>query len=558
MPSRLSKNLNFIFKKSNIYEVTGDQVSSLNILTKAQKNHTGDRRILFKIADLYANDKQIARAYAFFISAEIKFPIYGAVRRLSFEVNHLMIDNAKETLEKILKYKSSDLVRYISMLNRVSAYFPEYSNQIVKARNITLREINKNIFKDNKTFNKKIEYLLSRREIKNISQLFETAEEHNLEISDKIIHWFDKINDFISIDDDLSFVGWIEAAHRNESSENLIGLKNGMPLEIKEKDINNDNIIELFIPNSIFTNPAEDKSSFETVNILFKTLFKYLLKKEDLIIIPRHQYNWRYCLPRTEGKIISYHTYNNINNNRNWLHIQESTFSGYCSIDSKGFAGYSSIATDFQMIDLKTNSIDTEELEVNQQYLYNKYIENNISKYEQADITFKCDGKYVFVALQVLTDVVADLAYINGINLVKTVANHYKDSNCKVIVKRHPFCNSMTIQTTLTKLEDEGLIEISNASIHDIIKDSEVVFTVNSGVGLESLIHLKPVVVTGDCDYLYGVHSKVKTEEELISIMEKNNFDIDKDRILKLLYFYNKFYIQNEDTINGTIEKWLK
>jgi len=42
---------------------------------------------------------------------------------------------------------------------------------------------------------------------------------------------------------------------------------------------------------------------------------------------------------------------------------------------------------------------------------------------------------------------------------------------------------------------------MSDASVHDLISGANAVFTVNSGVGLEALLHGRPVVVTGECDY---------------------------------------------------------
>jgi capsule polysaccharide export protein KpsC/LpsZ len=39
------------------------------------------------------------------------------------------------------------------------------------------------------------------------------------------------------------------------------------------------------------------------------------------------------------------------------------------------------------------------------------------------------------------------------------------------------------------------------ANVHDLIAGSRGVFTINSGVGFESLIHGKPVVTFGNCDY---------------------------------------------------------
>ena len=138
------------------------------------------------------------------------------------------------------------------------------------------------------------------------------------------------------------------------------------------------------------------------------------------------------------------------------------------------------------------------------------------------------------------------------------MVKHYEKTDIKVVVKRHPYCNSLSLERIVKELEEEKLIELSSSSIHSLIKGANVVFTVNSGVGLESLMHLKPVVISGEAEYSYAVHSLVKTKDELKNILEKNNFKVDKMKILKFLYFYNKFYIQDQNSIAKVLSKWLR
>ena len=552
-----SASLAIIFKKSELYQSSGDYSSSLSTLLDAQKNYTGDRRVLFKIAEIYKFDNQIQRAYIMLKAGELDYPTYGAVRRLSFEVDNLLLDNAQETLGRILNYNISDLSRYMTMINRVSAYLPEYSDVLMTVRIDVEKKLREDIFRDEVVFNKNLEYLLGGRYLKDLDILIDGAAQKNINLYANTLNWIDKVKNFLEMDKKSSFLGWIEVANKNESLDVLFGIDNGIPVEIEDTTQLDKKSIEIFIPNSIFTNPKNDKSSFENVSSMFKEIFLFLLSRDDIVIIPRHQYNWRYGVPRSNAKVISYHTSSD-NNNLDWLHVQESTLSGYCSVDTQGFAGYASIAYDFKEIEKKIANISLERLHEEYENLYEKYIKNNISKYKQEEITFDDDGQYIFVALQVLTDVVANLADINGIDLVKNVANIYRDSGIKVVVKRHPYCNSISMQRMVTELEKEGLIELSNASIHSIIKGANAIFTVNSGVGLESLMHLKPVIISGSADYAYAVHSHVKSIAELETVIQDNNFSIDKNKILKFLYFYTKFYVQDKKSIKGVLEKWLK
>ncbi|MNF47300.1 Capsule polysaccharide biosynthesis protein [compost metagenome] len=129
------------------------------------------------------------------------------------------------------------------------------------------------------------------------------------------------------------------------------------------------------------------------------------------------------------------------------------------------------------------------------------YIHNNATKYSQKAALITYADDYVFVAPQTPTDTVAALAGIAGVELVRTVADHYYGSPTKVQVKRHPYCNSLTVQKTLETLASTSAIEMSDDSVHDLISGANAVFIMNSGVGLEALLHGRPVVVTGECDY---------------------------------------------------------
>ena len=551
----VNKTVLGIVKKSELYQASGEYQKSLNVLTEAQVQHIGDRRILFKMADIMKYDKQIDRAHIMLQLGELSYPTYGAIRRLSFEVDNLLLEDAHETLERILEYPIKDLSRYMVMINRISAYLPEFSETLIIKRIEVEKELYQDIFESQLKFNKNFKYLISGRYLSKIDSLLESAKKENVKLDEEATEWYAKIKEFIDLDADKSFLGWIDIANKNESEFSLIGLDNGIP--IQNIADSKKQVVELFIPNSIFTNPQKDKSSFATVNKVYKEIFHFLIQNNDVIILPRHQYNWRYANPSSGKKILSYHTHSNVDN-PNWLHIQESTFAGHVSIDSKGFAGYASIANDFYKIEESVKDISEDELSFNFDSMVNTYVHNNVSKYEQKEEVFESKEEYVFVALQVMTDIVADLAYLNGVELLKQVVKHYEKTDIKVVVKRHPYCNSLSLERIVKELEEEKLIELSSSSIHSLIRGANIVFTVNSGVGLESLMHLKPVVISGESEYSYAVHSLVKTKDELKNILEKNNFKVEKMKILKFLYFYNKFYIQDQNSIAKVLSKWLR
>ncbi|RJJ95293.1 capsular biosynthesis protein, partial [Escherichia coli] len=89
------------------------------------------------------------------------------------------------------------------------------------------------------------------------------------------------------------------------------------------------------------------------------------------------------------------------------------------------------------------------------------------------------------------------------------------NTSTKVVVKRHPYCNSIEVEKLINELEKEGKIIVSDSSVHHLIKTSKAVITVNSGVGLETVIHNKPVIITGKSDYYYAATAIAKNGQEL-------------------------------------------
>ena len=281
------------------------------------------------------------------------------------------------------------------------------------------------------------------------------------------------------------------------------------------------------------------------------------IRRGDVVIVPRFQLYWKQCIPKLPGDwIVSYHT--SAPYNPRHLHIQESPLAGCCSFDHAGFAGFSSIATDDTEITAFTSGISDEVLERNQREMYQKYVTANVSKYHQPSGCQPIPGPYVFVALQIPTDIVSQLAWINGVDLLRSVVDHYRGTGVRVVVKRHPFCGSMGVQQCLDELEAAGDILRTDNSIHSIIESARAVLTVNSGVGLEALMHGKSVIVSGGCDYAHAART-VRTREELARVLSDET-PPDQRRIRELLYFYARRFAvpaDDESIIRGRLEEWL-
>lgn len=533
----------------------GDQKSALDDLLLMQNKYTMDRRVLFRISDIYKFDKQTARAYAFLLLGESTYSVYGAIRRLTFESDHNMIDRGIETFDRVLDFKDTELVRFLSMISRVSCFYPEKMDKFTNSRAKVKKVIIQNILKNNNDFNKNLKFLLSNRWFLEAMEFKKKGLERGFTINEDVLALYKKIEDNLVYSDSKDIIGWLEIADENERPNALLGMLNGSPVDVSK--LEKETIkIELFIPNAFFTPPENEKPTFKTAQEYFRTICKVIESFEDIVIIPRHQFNWRKVYRKTEFKAISYHTFNEVNNPE-WLHVQESTLANRCSVDTKGFAGYSKMSNDFSDIEECTSNIESFILDENFDYLHQKYVVNNVSKYHQKEKAFACEDEYVFVALQVLTDLVADIAFFDGIQMLRTIAQYYKNTATKVVVKRHPYCNSLSMQLLIENLLNEGAIIVSDASIHSIIENANAVFVVNSGVGFEALMHLKPVIVCGQCDYAYAVSSQVKTPQELLQYLEKDEFLIDTQKVKKLLYYYANVYNPKLDELPSLLKEWI-
>ncbi len=109
-------------------------------------------------------------------------------------------------------------------------------------------------------------------------------------------------------------------------------------------------------------------------------------------------------------------------------------------------------------------------------------------------------GKYVFFPLQIPTD--QAICYFSDYSeeeVVTAVIEWSKQSGVPVVFKPHPVS-----QKAMTKFEQQiraAGCYWSTANVHDLAAHAVAVFTINSGVGFEALLHLKPVVTFGRAEY---------------------------------------------------------
>lgn len=152
---------------------------------------------------------------------------------------------------------------------------------------------------------------------------------------------------------------------------------------------------------------------------------------------------------------------------------------------------------------------------------------------------------YIFVALQTEGD--SQLVDFGG--EYTTVARYLADictassqlSDRRILVKEHPGSRNSVAHLTNNFPNVEIVNDLETV---ELIKNSDIVFTVNSSVGLESLILGKPVACSGKAFWdIEGLCHKAKNLDQLIEVMGRDRFDLDAELRNKFLSYLNHEYI---------------
>ncbi len=164
--------------------------------------------------------------------------------------------------------------------------------------------------------------------------------------------------------------------------------------------------------------------------------------------------------------------------------------------------------------------------------------------------------RYIFVPFQVETDsqIISNSAWIKSMEQLwthlKEAIERCEDPQLHVVIKEHP--SELKRFDHLHHLHPK--IKFANAcSTQDLILGSLAVLTVNSTVGLESLLLEKPVLVLGDACYaIPGVSVAVKNESELCeAINALGSLPIEDELRKQFLRFTYEYYVIPQAWVNA-------
>jgi hypothetical protein len=170
------------------------------------------------------------------------------------------------------------------------------------------------------------------------------------------------------------------------------------------------------------------------------------------------------------------------------------------------------------------------------------------SKFEQptiGKIAVESDGPFVLFLCQIPHD--ETIKYHSDVSVwdaLKYTLEATKELNMPLVVKGHPVNpGSMYPLQTLCKLYNH-VHWVDNASIHDLIPNAHAVVVVNSGTGMETLLHKRPIVTFGRCEY--DCVSNKATADNIVDVLRDPVFNEKEVRV-----FFESWYEWTYDTRSG-------
>ena len=168
------------------------------------------------------------------------------------------------------------------------------------------------------------------------------------------------------------------------------------------------------------------------------------------------------------------------------------------------------------------------------------------SKFEQpASKDLKINTDYVLFLCQIPHD--ETIIYHSDVNVfdaLKHTIMATKELNIPLIVKGHPVNpNSMYPLQTLCMLHGHAYW-VNDVNIHDLIPKARAVVVVNSGTGMEAMLHNRPVVTFGRCEY--DCVSNKATADNIVDILRSPVFNEKEVRA-----FFESWYEWTYDTRSG-------
>lgn len=121
-----------------------------------------------------------------------------------------------------------------------------------------------------------------------------------------------------------------------------------------------------------------------------------------------------------------------------------------------------------------------------------------------------------------------------------------KNKDILFLVKNHPLSNGKITKTTYFNYISNNVILVDDYNYKDIIKISDKVLTINSSVGLQSMMFKKECGILGKTFYnIKGINKILNSDIEVNNFIRNKNKLIDIEKVERFISYLLKIYIKS-------------
>lgn len=200
-----------------------------------------------------------------------------------------------------------------------------------------------------------------------------------------------------------------------------------------------------------------------------------------------------------------------------------------------GYSGYTSIENLTQPHDLSTINEFYERViaPASKHTKFQGYNSKNHNHINIREVESYIPDMFILVALQVENDTAMKLKHIETDSMIRIACAVGKRMNLPVVVKKHPLGSSVgRVPVAVDTMIRESTIVVTTANIVHLLNRAKAVFVINSGVGFEAGMKLKPVITFGKNDYSPATLYNPSSINEIVEYVMTDQ----SDKIKTVLY----------------------
>jgi hypothetical protein len=147
---------------------------------------------------------------------------------------------------------------------------------------------------------------------------------------------------------------------------------------------------------------------------------------------------------------------------------------------------------------------------------------------------------YVLAPLQLPTDdAVTHHSELGVLDYINLLADWAERARVRVVFKLHPGAEMPEIAEAVKRRNATGrYVALVDENIHALIAGAVGVVVLTSGVGFESLIHGKPIVTLGRCDYRWATFCASSDDLDAAFAYVSEYSSVQRQAAYNFIYFY--------------------